>query len=220
MGRILWMVGVLMLLVGSSRAVAADKETRNFNITIDGKQAGSYSMKITKEDDGNLKMVGSANVKVRIAVLFTYKYSYQGTEVWKDGRLTKLTSTSNDDGKGYEVSAWADGNVVRLLTNGAEKAVAWDVWTTTYWQLPGAKYRNGSIPLLDADTGRGIDGTMKRVGTEALVISQRRQNCEHYKVTGDNIDVDVWYDAQERLVRQESVEDGHRSVLTLTSIER
>jgi hypothetical protein len=209
-----------MVLIGSSRAVAAEKETRNFNITIDGKQAGSYVMKITKEDDGGLKMAGTANVKVRMAILFTYKYSYQGTEVWKDGRLTKLTSVSNDDGKHFEVAAWVDGNLLRLNANGEETTAAADVWTTTYWQLPGAKYRNGSVPLLDADTGRRIDGTMKHVGTEQLVIRQQRQNCEHYKVTGDNIDVDVWYDAQERLVRQESVEEGHRSVLTLTSLER
>jgi hypothetical protein len=34
------------------------------------------------------------------------------------------------------------------------------------------------------------------------------------------VQVDVWYDQNERLVHQESLEDGHRTVLEITGIRR
>ena len=39
------------------------------------------------------------------------------------------------------------------------------------------------------------------------------------KPPGD-VEVDVWYDEQGRLARQESVEDGHRMVMELVRVRR
>jgi hypothetical protein len=43
--------------------------------------------------------------------------------------------------------------------------------------------------------------------------------CTEYRLSGD-VDVHVWLDAQGRVVRQQSVEDGHHTELRLTKIYR
>jgi hypothetical protein len=43
--------------------------------------------------------------------------------------------------------------------------------------------------------------------------------CTHYKVMKDALH-DQWYDAQERIVRDEWMSSGHKTVIELTGISR
>ncbi len=51
-----------------------------------------------------------------------------------------------------------------------------------------------------------------------MSVSGKPHRCQHFRVTGENLLVDLWYDSDGRLVRQESMEDGHRTVLDLLSV--
>ena len=206
-------MGVLMLTAGSSPAQAADTETRDFTISVDGRHAGFYRMTLRQQADGSIAMTGDADVRVSYLV-YRYRYQYQGTEVWKDGRLLQLRSKSNDNGAAYQVDARAEGDDLRVRVNGVERTTRWDVWTTTYWRLPPPKYRNQAVPLLDADTGKDIAAVLQYRGEQQIAVAGRLMNCAHYHVGGGGLAVDLWYDSQERLVRQVSVENGsHQTVL-------
>ncbi len=213
-------LGVWAILLAPGMAAAADTETRDFTISIDGKRAGEYHMTISRQDDGTATMVGEADVRLSFfGGLKVYTYQYRGTEAWKDGRLQRLDGTSNDDGKAYAVSVVPDNDKLRLRVNGQERLIRPDVWVTTYWRLPVAAQRNGAVPLLDGDTGKEINATLKYVGPGQVNVGGQARNCAHYRLTG-GVQVDVWYDDQERLVRQEWVEDGHKSILELTRVRR
>lgn len=201
-------------------AMAADVEVRDYTITVDGKRGGEYHMTIQRQDDGTVSMTGQADVKLSfLGGLKTYTYSYRGTEVWKDGKLMNLSSSSNDDGKQFTVTAAAEANGVRVKSNGQERVTKSDVWLTTYWQLPKAGQRNGAVPLLDADSGRDINANLTYVGVSPANAAGQVQNYARYRLTG-GVQVELWYDGAERLVRQEWVEDGHKSILELTRIRR
>ena len=215
--RILPTLAAMSLVgVGAAPASAADQERREFTILIDGKSSGTYHMTIRRQDDGSVVMSAEADVRVSY-VVYTYKYSYHGSEVWKDGRLRRLESTSHDGGRRSAVTAMAEGPKLRVRANGRERLIRPDVWTTTYWHLPDESRRNRPLALLDADTARDIQGTLRRVGTERLKVAGQTRDCPHYRLTGD-VRVDLWYDDEDRLVRQESVEDGHRTVLELAAM--
>ena len=218
-GRLVWL-GVVLFLPGISKSAAAGVEYRDFNIAVDGKPAGQYRMTIKDQGNGNVVMTGEANVKVTLKVFFTYTYFYRGTETWQGYRLTRLDSTANDNGKKLAVTAAAEGNGLRITATGQTRVTPTEVWTTTYWRLPDAKYRSGAVVLLDADTGNLIDGRIQYVGTNALSVAGQTQNCAHYRVTGKGVQVDAWYDSSERLVRQESIEDGYRTTFELAAIRR
>ncbi len=208
----------LLFALASSRAAAADRETREFAVRVDGRSGGTNQMVISRQDDGTETVDCTASVSVNY-LLVRYRYTYSGTEVWKNGRLHHLRSVTNDDGKNFDVTAWADGDGLRVRVNNRERTTRWDVWTTTYWKLADAKFRNQGVPLLDADTGKDINAVLRYVGPESVNVAGQMQNCSHYRVTG-GVQVELWYDAQERLVRQESIEDGHRTVLELVRVQR
>jgi len=221
--RTLLLAGAITLNMGTAAdSHAADKTTeqRDFAILVDGSQAGSYSMSITDHDDGSQTMDASASVRVSfLAGLKTYRYNYQGTEIWKAGLLVHFSSTCNDDGKDFSVSANPDGGNLRLRVNGRERIVRPDIWLSTYWHLADPKFRNQGVPLVDADTGKDLAAQLHYLGTRQLSVAGKAQNCAHYQVTGE-VQAELWYDAQERLIGLKSVSDGHRYELVLTGIRR
>jgi hypothetical protein len=202
------------------RALADDTEVRQFTIQVDRKDAGQYLMTITRRDGGIESMAGQANLKVRI-LFKTVTYAYNGTEHWKGGRLQRLDSNTNDDGKKYTVQAVAEGNVVRVTVNGQVHNAKPDVWPTTHWKLPPSGYHNKAVPLLNADNGKEMNGHLQYVGVQQLTIGGRAQNCFHFRVTGGTPSpVDLWYDGAHRLVREEFTEDGHRVAFFLSGLRR
>jgi hypothetical protein len=48
-------------------------------------------------------------------------------------------------------------------------------------------------------------------------VAGQEISCTHYCVNKD-VPHDLWYDAQERLVRDEWVSSGHRTVLEMTDM--
>jgi hypothetical protein len=198
---------------------APNTENRSFAISVDGKRAGTYHMEITRRNDGGLTMSGRARVRVSY-VVYTYRYAYTGTEIYKGGRLSSLTSTCDDNGKRFTVAAGVQHDGLHITVNGTERVTQADVWTTSYWRLPPGDARDRRVFLLDADTGKTFPGRLQHVGEARLEAAEQMQACTHYRVTGGASPVDLWYDGQQRLVRQEYLEDGHRTVLELTHIAR
>jgi len=114
---------------------AADIETRDFTVLVDGKPAGEVHMTIHRQDDGSTVM--KCDTDITVSKLFIkYVYSYRGRESWKGGRLQRLDSTCNDNGKRYVVSAVAEGEGLRVRVNDQERMARPEVWLTSYWSLP------------------------------------------------------------------------------------
>lgn len=218
-GAIPWWLGLALLAGPAAGVRAGEVETRDYTVFIDGKRGGDAHMTINRQDDGAVTMSCDTDIRFNVLPLVVYKYSYRGRETWKDGRLQLFSSTCNDNGKLYAVTAVAEANGLRVRVNDSERLIRPDVWLTSYWRLPDAKQRDQSIPLLDADTGKDLDGRLQHLAAAQLNVAGQVQTVHHYRLTG-KVFVDLWFDAGERLVRQEWVEDGHRTVVDLARVRR
>ena len=217
--RCLLIFGGLLMAGATQRAAADETETRQFAVQVDGKPAGQYTMTITKSDGGVESMSAQANVRVK-HLFGTYVYTYQGTESWKNGRLQQLQSNTSDDGKRFEVQVTAEGNALRVRANGQERTARADAWPTTHWKLLPSDYHNKAVTLIDADTGKEINGHLQYVGVQQLTLGGQAQSCYHFRVTGGPSPVDLWYDGGYRLVRQEFTVEGHRTAFYLSGLRR
>jgi hypothetical protein len=215
-----WLIGAaLALLAPAAGARAADIETRDFTVFVGARRCGEVHMTIHRQDNGLIQMRCDTDIKVSI-LLKSYKYSYRGLEVWKDGRLVRFDSNTDDDGKRFVVTAAAEEAGLRVSVNNVERMARPDVWLTSYWCLPVPKQRTGeAIPLIDADSGKDLTGKLNLVGAEQRKIAGNTVNVQHYRLTGGVV-VDLWYDAGERLVRQEWMEQGHRTIMELNRVRR
>lgn len=210
-------LAALALLAG--QATAADVDQREFAVQVDGKQAGTYQLTIAEQDDGTLTATAAAAITVKVGPFTAYSYTYRGTETWKGGQIVRMDSTANDNGKKFTLAAVAEANGLRVTVNGQQRLHPAHAWPTSYWRLVDQRFRNGNVPLLDADTGRALQGQLTPVGVEQIPVVGTNTACGHFRLRGD-VQVDLWYDGFERLVRQESIEDGHKTVIELTRYQR
>jgi hypothetical protein len=198
-------------------ASAADTETRVFNVTVDGKPAGEFRMAIRTGDDGNESLALSAEVRVR-QIIGGYRYSYRGSETWTSGRLRQFDATSNDNGKNHTVRVTADGDKLRLTVDGLTRTSRSDLWPTSYWRLPAVN-AGQAVTLLDADTGEEQAARVDALASSKITVAGKLADVTRVHVTAPT-PADLWYDARGRLVRQETIEDGHKTVLDLREIQK
>jgi hypothetical protein len=219
-----WRLLALVLGLGSAllapaAVCAADIETRDFTVFVSGKRSGEVHMTIHRKDKGLVEMRCDTDIKVS-TLLFTYKYSYRGQETWKDNRLVKFESNTDDNGTRYNVSAVAEAAGVRVTVNNASaRMVKPEVWLSSYWSLPDPKIRNQVLPIIDADNGKDLDSRLSFVATERRSVAGQVVALNHYRLVG-KATVDLWYDGADRLVRQEWVEQGHRTILELNRVRK
>lgn len=192
-------------------------QNREFLITVNNKEAGFSRMKVTQASDGGMHISVDASVELRI--IFKYFFNMKSTEHWKDGRLVQMDTEVNDNGKQDKVvaAARADQLVVRK-TNGQEKPVQADAWSSSFWRLADPKYHNKNVPVFENYTGDSFTGLLQYVATEAIPVGGQSLNCYHFRLTGGPYPIDLWFDQYYLLVRQEFVKTGQRMVIQLTNV--
>lgn len=192
-----------------------ETETRRFEVLIDGKHAGSYVMTFHTQPGGLCTVNHHANVRVTSYLVYTYTYSFTGSEVWRNRELMQWSGAANDNGKRFNIIAQRDDKGFRAKINGAERLLRPGFLLTTYCFPPAGQPHSQKQTLVDADTGKELQGVLDYVGAEERTVAGQQEKCGHYRIRGD-VQVDVWFDSQGRLAYQESLEDGHRSILRLS----
>jgi len=76
------------------------------------------------------------------------------------------------------------------------------------------------LSILDADCGEEIAGRLEYAGSHAVSAGGQSQHAARYRVSGGKLKVEVWYDSSDRMIRQESIEDGHKTVFELVRVRR
>lgn len=199
-------------------SMVVEQETRTFRASVDGRERGRLVMLFTKRDDGTETVRGDAELNFNF-VLYRYRYTSIGTETWKDGRLIRLASESNYNGDKYVLQATATQESLEYEVNGAAQRTATESLITTHWREPTPDKIGRKLTLLDSDKGQQRNGTLEKVGIEKTMVADKEINVTHYRLRGD-VEVDVWYDEGHRLIRQDSLESGHRMILELSKPQR
>ena len=199
----------------------ADSETvevRNFHILVDGDQCGKCRLSIESRPDGRQVVLGDSSLELKF-FLYTFRFSSQGNETWNGGKLEKLENAANYGSSRYQVSATGDGDKLVVRADGQERKLP----RATSGRPPtGTRRRTNCsarpVSLLDSHKGRSLSAKLERVGEEPISLGDKDEPCSHYRLRGD-VEVDLWYDAAGRLVRQEAMESGHRTRLQLIAIK-
>jgi hypothetical protein len=194
-----------------------EQQTRTYAILIDGTKRGDSTAQF-RSRGAAVWIRSESSIRINYLV-YRYNYTSTGTELWKDGRVTAVDNTSDYNGKQYVLKGTATPQGLQIATNGEETLVSPDVWDTSYLFLPDRLNRVGAanVLLLDSDRGHRLVGKFQYVGEEKLDVAGGQPQCTHYHIGGD-VQVDVWFDASRRLVRQESRESGHKVRFELLSV--
>lgn len=197
-------------------ATADSIEIRDFEVRVDNKPAGTHRLTIKSAGDTH-EVAFATDVKMDF-IVYAYVFKLRGTEVWRDGQLENTDVRCEDGSKKRSLSLKKSGGVQQVSFNGKDvPASTMGLMTTAYWRLPLLETPKKTLPIVDVDSGVTREATLNVVGKSTITAAGRSLECRHCKIDGPS-PAELWFDEQDRLVRQTSVEVGHQLELKLKEI--
>lgn len=210
--------GLILALWLSAPLLAAEAEIREFRVIVDGQPQGTHRLRIAEGEGGETVVRVDSEVRIDFLV-YAYVYAIHGEESWKDGRLNQTSARIEDGSTRARVSATVDSKGTKLNFNSQARTGRAAALSSIFWSLPPENVRQQAFVLLDVDTGELREARLQQRERASVKTGEATIACTHYRISG-GAQADLWFDAEGRLVRQESIEDGHPTVLSLTAIRR
>lgn len=191
----------------------AKSASRDYVITFGRNRVGKSSVSVsTKGNRVTAKYF--IDTKANLLVL-KYRYGLQATEVWEDGRLISLKSSSFENKRKFNVSGKAVSGGFKIEGSAFSGVVKGNPITTSYW-TPEVLRRNTWI---SSQTGKPINVKVQKskqvkVKTPAGVIS-----CYSYLCKGLKRDMELFYDDRGEWVGNEVSAFGSRARFLAASLD-
>jgi hypothetical protein len=204
-------------MASAQSAQVPNEETREFEILVSGKHAGTSTTRITDVGNGSTRVITDAAVSLSY-VVYTYRYEFHGREEWQGSHLVSVEDWAVDGGKRITASARVDAQS-SVIQSKDKRPTAGPVlsMTTSYWHAPERR-KGSAINLFDADQGIVHAVRIDNITAEPLAVGGKQVECAHYHLSGD-LEADLWFDSHQRLVRQLTTEEGRPVELRLLSLK-
>ncbi len=155
---------------------------------------GSFIGHVMQRYDGNgsdLTVDVFIEFDVKLAFITLFRYEHRAREIWRDGRLVRLDSVTNDNGDPQQVAArrYVD-SIVGTGPLGEFEAPG-DILPSSYWH---PRFPEQST-MLDSQMGRVLAFDIAPQGVERILARGDEIEATRYAMRGD-IDLDFWYDAE------------------------
>jgi hypothetical protein len=103
----------LILTAASARAQAP----LTFHVFRKGDDIGTQVISFDKQGD-TVKVTTTTRIAVKVLFVTAYKFTFDGTETWKAGKLTELDAHTNDNGEKHDVHVMPKGGGLVLVADG------------------------------------------------------------------------------------------------------
>ena len=168
-----------------------------FDIYRNNKHIGKHTFSF-KRSDGQLAVKSEINFKIKKLGIVFYKYHVKGTEVYKDGKLIKFNSKTNQNGKKKYVNIKLENGEYIIDGSSYKGKAPIDYLLGTWWDHNIVK----ASAQISAVSGRVIKQKVTFLGKETIKIGNKNYNTLHFNfsstdkkfVKGKKLNTDVWYD--------------------------
>jgi len=182
----------------SWQAQAANK-TLDYTVIRDGANIGSHSVSIS-EHDGQTLVEVTTDIRVKVLFVTAYKFIHASKEVWKDGRLVALNSTTDDDGtsKSLNVMAQAEQLTIDSVIKGQDRRqkAGGGMLPASLWNQDVVK----QSALLNTLDGTVLSITVKDLGQDKIEAKGADITAHHYAISGE-LTRELWFNGEGDLMR-------------------
>jgi hypothetical protein len=187
-------IGIAGVLVCALSASANPEGARRltFDVFLDERPIGVQRFGLETTPNG-LRVETEAAFELTVLRITAFAYEHRNVELWRDGCLHSIDSSTNSNGKPYRVKGSAVGDVF-LVSNGAgERRLAECVGTFSYWDKQGLLQRS---KLLNSQTGEYVNVTARALGPGRLKLGDRELPVERYELRGRDLEIQLAYSAE------------------------
>ena len=189
--------------IASSTSSGATEKSWKFRVWLDDTPIGYHQVSVNNEN--NIKTVYTqANFDVRFLFVPVYSYSHETRELWENGCLVNIKSTTDDNGDGYFISSMQQEEELALQTQDGMSSLSGCVRTFAYWDIELLQ----SERLLNTQTGKYESVTVTDMGTGYLNLDEEQIEARRFKLVAADLTIDLWYTSDMRWLALESVTES------------
>lgn len=186
-----------ILLVGTIAATATPGLAQSnspavkdlaFEVLRKGEPIGSHTISFRPNGD-ELEVDIDINLDVKFLMITAYSYRHTNREVWRDGRLVRIETKTDDDGEAFFVNGRANADGFEVNGSGGDNVAPSGIIPTSYWDPAIVKQDR----LLNTQTGELLDVSIRPGDETEILVGDSTVNARHYVMTGD-LDLELWYD--------------------------
>jgi hypothetical protein len=197
----------LTVLAVAGAAQAAEPREWRFKVFLEDKPIGEQVFRLS-EDGGRSRLLTEARFDVKVLFFTAYTYRHRNEEIWKDGCLERIESTTDDNGEAFRVrgDVEADGFLVETAQSRATLPPC--VRSFAYWNVDYLR----APKLLNSQTGVYEEVSMLALGEETLEVRGAPLRARRYALEGPKLRIDLWYSLENEWLALESASKGGRTL--------
>ena len=168
-----------------------------FDIYRNNKHIGKhfFSFEIV---DGNLAVKSEINFKIKKFGVVLYKYHVKGTEIYKDGKLVKFNSKTDQNSKLKYVNLTLENDEFLIDGSSYKGKAPQEYLLGTWWNHSITKAK----AQISAVSGRIIKQKVTFLGKETINLGGKKYNTLHFNFSSTDkklnkdkrLNTHVWYD--------------------------
>lgn len=170
--------GAALLRPSSALAISG---VRTFALFRGDEEIGTHTISANETAEGLAVDIG-INIEVRRLGIRFYVYEHTNKELWRDGKLMRLTSTTNNDGKDRFARVERQGDTLKIEGTLYTGDAPGDAAPTSYWNYNNLSTR----PWFSSEAGNILDLSLTKSQAGAF---------ERWTVAGE-VNLTLDYDAQ------------------------
>lgn len=197
-------MNAVLLSLALALSSAAGAGEWNFRVLLDGREIGSHRYTL-EPSDGGAVLRSDARFDVKFLFVSAYRYDHAAEERWQGGCLESLASRTDTNGRQVEVNATSVRNGLEVNRTAGRDLHAGCVMSFAYWDPRILDAER----LLNSQTGELVPVRVIPLGQETLAVRGETRTAERYRISGQDLQIDIWY-ADGRWVGLEALTDGGR----------
>ncbi len=161
----------------------------HFDIMRKGSKLGTHELTFTPTADG-LTVNVAVDLAYSLMGITLYRYRHRATEIWSGDQVVALQSTTNDNGKKFElIGKRGPGGLAIQATKVPRYIAPADALPATHWNQ-----RELEGPWINTQNGKLMRPKVARQGIEAIPASGGKIiKARRYNLSGE-AQLDIWYD--------------------------
>mgnify|MGYP001185284336 CR=1 FL=1 len=195
---------IFLLLVPTTKVSSHVQHYENlnrieFDIYRNNKHIGKHIFSFKKKN-GQIEVDSEIDFQIKKLGVVLYKYYVRGKEIYKDGKLVKFNSKTNQNGKNKYVNLILSNNELNIDGSSFKGKVPSDYILGTWW--------NHSIVEAEAQisavSGRIIKQKVTFLGKKTIEVNGKKYNTLHFNFSSTDkklakdkkLNTNIWYDEE------------------------
>lgn len=206
---------LLLLLFGSMLITPAwsqqtpqdEDQVWRFQVYVDAKAIGFHEFRVHQQGDQQV-LSSVAEFEYKLMFVTLYRYQHRNEEVWQDGCLSRIESSTDANGKDYAVAGEQNADGFKVDGSKGSAILPDCVMSFAYWNQEFLQ----ATQLLNTQDGDYMDVEVTEPTSELLLIQGQPVATQRYQLKAKKLNLDLWYSQQGEWLALQSQYDNGRTL--------